>query len=321
MNIHILTVAAGFFLDLLLGDPHWLYHPVRAIGACITFLENRCYREDGGRRRNLFAGALLWVAVMVITGGTGIFIFKIARLIHPAAGFFLESFLCYQLLAAKSLRTESMKVYEALKAGKTEDARRAVSMIVGRDTHSLTEEEITKATVETVAENTSDGEIAPLFYMFLGGPVLALLYKAVNTMDSMIGYKNDRYLYFGRFAAKMDDLWNLVPARLSAFLMIGAAWILGFDSGQAIRIYRRDRYQHKSPNSAQTEAACAGALNIRLAGGAYYFGVYVEKPTIGDPVRPVETEDIRRANRLLYGTAFLGFLLFAGVTYLWNLVW
>ena len=209
-----------------------------------------------------------------------------------------------------------MKVKQALDTGTIEDGRKAVSMIVGRDTKSLTEEGVVKAAVETVAENTSDGIIAPLFYMMIGGAGLGFFYKAVNTMDSMVGYKNDRYLDFGRTAAKMDDLFNLIPARLSALLMIGAAGILGlFDSrhysmANAWKIYRRDRHNHKSPNAAQTESVCAGALSVRLAGNAWYFGKLYEKPYIGDDIRPIEREDIRRANRLLYGTAVLGLLVF-----------
>ena len=209
-----------------------------------------------------------------------------------------------------------MKVKQALDTGTIEDGRKAVSMIVGRDTKSLTEEGVVKAAVETVAENTSDGIIAPLFYMMIGGAGLGFFYKAVNTMDSMVGYKNDRYLDFGRTAARMDDLFNLIPARLSAFLMIGAAGILGlFDSrhysmANAWKIYRRDRHNHKSPNAAQTESVCAGALSVRLAGNAWYFGKLYEKPYIGDDIRPIEREDIGRANRLLYGTAVLGLLVF-----------
>ena len=217
----------------------------------------------------------------------------------------------YYLLAARSLRTESMKVYGELKKNDLQGARRAVSMIVGRDTKTLDREGVTKAAVETVAENASDGVIAPLFYTALGGPVLGFLYKAVNTMDSMVGYKNEKYLYFGRAAARLDDLANFIPARISALFMIGAAFLLGMNGRQAVKTYRRDRYKHKSPNSAHTEAVCAGALGIRLAGPASYFGKMVEKPYIGDALRPVEDEDIVRANRLLSGAYFLAAAVFA----------
>ena len=216
-----------------------------------------------------------------------------------------EGFMCYQILAVKSLKTESDKVYRALKEEGIEAGRNAVSMIVGRDTDSLDEVGVTKAAVETVAENTSDGVIAPLFYMMIGGAVLGFAYKAINTMDSMIGYKNEKYQYFGTAAARLDDAANYIPARLSAWLMIGAAGILGLDWRNAIRIYQRDRHNHKSPNAAQTESVMAGALDIRLAGNAWYFGKLYEKPSIGDAIRAVEPEDIRRSHKLLYGTAVL----------------
>jgi len=225
-------------------------------------------------------------------------------------GFLFESFWIYQLLACKSLKVESMKVYRALKEKSLEDGRKAVSMIVGRDTDSLDEVGIVKATVETIAENTSDGIVAPLFYMALGGPVLGFLYKSINTMDSMIAYKNEKYLYFGRCAAKIDDVVNYLPARLSALSMLLAAYIGSYDGKLAWKIFKRDRYRHTSPNSAQTEAVMAGALGIELAGPAWYFGKLHKKPSIGDKTRPVEIEDIKKANRLLYLTSVLAFVFF-----------
>lgn len=209
----------------------------------------------------------------------------------------------YYLLAARSLRDESMAVCRKLEAGEIEGARYAVSMIVGRDTKPLSEAGIARAAVETVAENASDGVIAPLFYLAIGGPFLGWLYKAVNTMDSMVGYKNDRYLHFGRAAAKLDDLVNLIPSRLAALLLIVSAYLLRYDGKNAYRIWRRDRRNHKSPNSAQTESACAGALGLRLAGDAWYFGKLVTKPYIGDEIHPIEPQDIRRVNCLMYGAA------------------
>lgn len=213
----------------------------------------------------------------------------------------------YQILAVKCLKVESMKVYQCLKNGNLEQARKAVSMIVGRDTEHLDEEGVAKAAIETVAENTSDGVIAPMLYLAVGGPILGFLYKAVNTMDSMIGYKNDKYLYFGKAAAKLDDFVNFLPARISACLMIVASFFAGrhFSGKGAWTIYKRDRKKHTSPNSAQTEAVCAGALSIRLAGDASYFGKIVKKPYIGEAVRGVEYEDIKRANHLMYITAWL----------------
>lgn len=234
---------------------------------------------------------------------------RLAGAVHPALEWALGSVMCYQLLAAKSLRDESMKVHDALERGDVEGARYAVSMIVGRDTKPLTKEGIIKAAVETVAENASDGVIAPLLYMALGGPVAGFLYKGINTMDSMVGYRNDRYEYFGKAAARLDDAVNFLPSRLSALLMLGAAAVSGMDWRRGLAIFRRDRKNHKSPNSAQTEAACAGILGVQLAGDAWYFGKLVKKPYIGDPVRPVETEDIRRANGLMYGTEWLALAL------------
>ena len=223
--------------------------------------------------------------------------------------FVVESLLCYQLLAAKQLKIESMKVFDALQTGDLGAARYAVSMIVGRDTDVLDEPGITRAAVETVAENASDGETAPLLFIALGGAVAGCFYKVVNTMDSMVGYKNEKYLQFGRAAARLDDALNLIPARLCALLMIISAYFLRFDGENAFRIWRRDRRNHASPNSAQTESACAGALGIRLAGPISYFGKTCDKPYIGDDTRPITFEDIPNANRLLYGASGLSFAL------------
>lgn len=236
------------------------------------------------------AGLLLWAAYRL----------------HPYAGILLECLMTYQILAVKCLKEESMKVYRFLKEGDLIQARAAVSMIVGRDTDCLDEEGVARAAIETVAENTSDGVIAPMLYLALGGPVFGFFYKAVNTMDSMVGYKNEKYLYFGRAAAKLDDVLNFIPARIGACLMIAAAFLSGseFSGKDALRVYLRDRRNHASPNSAQTESVCAGALGIRLAGDASYFGKVVNKPYIGEETRKAESEDIKRANRLMYGTAW-----------------
>ena len=212
-----------------------------------------------------------------------------------------EGFLCSLMLAARGLYTESMKVCRSLEAGRTEAARYNVSMIVGRDTSVLDEGGIARAAVETVAENASDGVIAPFLFMALLGPAGGTLYKAVNTMDSMVGYKNDRYLYFGRCAARLDDLLNLAPARLTGILMVLGAWVLpGMDGAHACKVLLRDRKRHASPNSAHGEAACAGALHLRLAGDAWYFGTLHKKPYIGDDDRVIEPADIRRANHLMF---------------------
>lgn len=314
MNLQFLTflpVAVGFVMDLILGDPVWLYHPVRIMGHLITLAE-KIIRGflSGSKRREQIGGCILVIFILGISIGVPGLIVSAAYDFAKPLGFAAESLMCYQILAIRSLKTESDKVYRALKTEGIEQARRAVSMIVGRDTQNLTEEGIIKAAVETVAENTSDGVIAPLFYLMLGGPALGFGYKAVNTMDSMIGYKNARYQHFGTAAARLDDLANYIPARLSAWLMIGAAAIAGMDERNALRVYRRDRRNHKSPNAGQTESVMAGALHIQLAGNAWYFGELYEKPTIGDADRSVEAQDIRRAHTLLYTTALLALLVF-----------
>ena len=314
MELSMLALGLGFLLDLLLGDPHWLYHPVRLVGHLISSLERLLRRVfPKTEKGELAAGVFLLLLVPGITASAALCLLFLAGRVHPFARLFVETVMCYQLLATKSLKDETMKVYHALKAGDVEGARHAVSMVVGRDTAVLDDIGITKAAVETVAENTSDGVLAPLLFLAVGGAPLGYFYKAVNTMDSMVGYKNERYLYFGRAAAKFDDILNYIPARLSALLMVCAGGLLGMDAGHAFRICLRDRYNHSSPNSAHTEAAAAGALHIQLAGNAYYFGKLYEKPTLGDPDRPVEYEDIRRVNRLLYGTAVLGVLVFLTV--------
>lgn len=298
---YLAAVWIGFLLDQILGDPMDWPHPVRVIGWLITKMERKLRTMfPKTKEGELAAGRELVIFVIMITGAFAAGILYLARMIHPILAFVLMCVMDYQMLAAKSLKTESMKVCTALEAGDVEKARYAVSMIVGRDTKVLTQEGITKAAVETVAENTSDGVTAPLFYMMLFGPVIAWIYKAVNTMDSMVGYKNEKYLNFGRTAARLDDVVNYVPARMTAIMMIAAAYLLpGFSGAEAYRLWKRDRRNHKSPNSAQSESVCAGALGVQLAGDAWYFGELYHKPTIGDPGRGVVPDDIRKANRLM----------------------
>ena len=326
MPVRFLALPAGFLLDLVLGEPAWIPHPVVLMGKLISFLEKmlRPHAEkktaDGGLKKTeqmlILRGFLLVLITCLICFLVPFLVLRLLYRILPAAGFVLETFWCFQLTAAKSLRTESMKVYTGLNEGNTEKARAAVSGIVGRETARLDEEGIIKAAVETVAENVSDGVVAPLFYMALGGAPLMFLYKAINTMDSMIGYKNDRYLYFGKCAARLDDAANFIPSRISALLMILSAYITDYDGEGAFRIFIRDRKKHASPNSAQTESAAAGALQIRLGGDAVYFGKTVRKPFIGDPLRNPEPEDIPRVNRLAYFTSVLGAELFTIVFFL-----
>ena len=310
--ISLAACVTGFILDFIFGDPAWIYHPVRIIGKGIE-LGERLLRRISGEKHLTAAGAVLWLMIAGLSFLFPLGILLLAWKIHPGLCFALESFWCFQILAARSLCRESGKVYDRLQENDLPGARRAVSMIVGRDTESLTEEGVTKAAVETVAENTSDGVTAPLIYLMIGGAPLGFLYKAVNTMDSMLGYKNDRYLYFGRVPAGMDDIFNYIPARLTALLMIAAAYLTGLDGKNAWKIYRRDRKKHASPNAAQTESVCAGSLRVQLAGDAVYFGKLYKKEFIGDSLRPIEPQDIRRTQRLMYVTALLVLFLCGGI--------
>jgi len=331
MCYHILAFIAGFVLDLLIGDPHFIPHPVRLIGSLISFCDKRLNCDVRNNRSGektavdvniekiklskYKRGMLLAFTVIIVVFAVSALILATAYSINLYAGIIVEVVMTWQILATKCLRVESMRVYDALRTDGVDAGRRAVSMIVGRDTSVLDAAGVTRAAVETIAENTSDGVIAPMLYTAIGGPVLGFVYKAVNTMDSMLGYKNDKYMYFGRFAARLDDVVNFIPARISAYLMIAAAFIGGrqFDGKNAYRIFKRDRFNHASPNSAQTESVCAGALRVQLAGDAVYFGKLVKKKYIGDGLREIEYEDIKRANRLMYITAFLCELLSVAV--------
>ena len=318
MLFHIIALFLGVLLDQIVGDPHSLPHPVRGIGRLITWLEGRLLGARGSKQTERRRGALLWWLVILIVGTVTALILVLAYQSLVYLGIFVEMILVCYILAARSLCRESMAVQRRLMNRDVPGARHALSMIVGRDTEPLSEEEIVKAAVETVAENTSDGVIAPMLYTALGGPILGFIYKAVNTMDSMVGYHNEKYEYFGKAAARLDYIFNYIPSRLSAVFMILASYICGKDySGRdAVRIYKRDRNVTKSPNAGQTESVCAGALGIRLAGNAYYFGRLVEKPYIGDEGRSIEAEDIKRSCKLMYVTELITVLvsvLFMGI--------
>ncbi|MBR3241444.1 MAG: cobalamin biosynthesis protein CobD [Parasporobacterium sp.] len=317
-GIRILILIAASLLDLLVGDPFGMIHPVVGIGKLISFTEKTLRRvipmreeKDADQKNKRKAGIILVVVVCVVTTGLSILIMWLAGLVGWVLQAIVAFIMCWQMLAGKSLAKAADGVYRALRTGTIDDARYAVSMIVGRDTQSLDETGVIKATVETVAENTSDGVIAPMmFFLILGIPGM-YFYKAVNTMDSMVGYKNDKYRYFGTAAAKLDDVLNFVPARVSGVCMVLAAFVCRFDGVGAWRIFLRDRKKHASPNSAQTESACAGALNIQLAGNAIYFGELHKKPFIGDPIRPIEAADIKRAVKLMYFSS--GILIIGGI--------
>lgn len=310
MNLHLFAFVLGFAVDLLLGDPLGKFHIVVAIGKLISALE-RFLRAlfPKTEKGELTGGIVMVILVCLLSLGLSWGVLALCYRIHWIVGLLLESALCWQCLAARSLYTESMAVYHAAKRGDLAAARVAVGRIVGRDTDALDEAGVSRACVETVAENCSDGVIAPLLFLAVGGAPLGVLYKAINTMDSMLGYKNERYLWFGRTAAKLDDAANFLPARLAALAMTAAAALIGQDGKQAWKIFRRDRRNHTSPNSAHTEAVCAGALHIRLGGPSVYFGKVVPKPFIGDDDRPVEVEDIRRANHLMLACSVICFVL------------
>lgn len=316
----LLAIALAGILDQIFGDPHVSWHPICLIGNLISWTERWTRplfpKSKGGERA---AGVYLVIFVLLIATAAPFAIVAGLYHLHPLSGVLAESAMLFFTFAAKSLERESMAVSHALESEGLDAGRKAVSMIVGRDTEKLTESGVIKAVVETVAENTSDGVIAPLFYALLGGAPLAYFYKAVNTMDSMVGYINDRYRYYGTAAARLDDLVNLIPARLSAILMM-AAYGLTKKSRKwqnvqmrsftdVWRIYRRDCHAHASPNSAQTESVMAGALGVQLAGNASYFGVVHHKPTIGDDLRPVERADIARSVFLMKVTAMLGWVM------------
>jgi adenosylcobinamide-phosphate synthase len=315
--IYAFIIIAAFLLDAVFGDPHGLPHPVVLIGKFIAKGEAFMRRYFSPRT----GGTLLALGTIAISFCIPFFLlFFLARLNFYAA-LALEIFFCYQILAAKSLKKESMRVYRYLEANDIANSRKYLSWIVGRDTKELDQKQIIKATVETVAENTSDGVIAPLFYMAAGGAPLGFLYKAVNTLDSMIGYKNEAYIEFGRFAAKMDDVFNFIPAWLSGLFMIAGSLFVRLDTKNAVRIFRRDRNNHASPNSAKTESVAAGALGIQLAGDAFYFGKLYRKKTIGDVVREPHPDDICKMNTLMYATAVIGVLAFAAVRiWIWWIV-
>lgn len=310
MTISLVALVMGYILDLIFGDPYWMPHPVRFIGNLISILEKVIRRfMPKTKRGEYIGGIILTVMVVSISMVIPLVIILMAKSINTYLALTVETFMCYQILATKSLKVESMKVYDELAKNDLPSARKAVSMIVGRDTKDLTFSGVAKAAVETVAENTSDGIIAPMIFIAIGGAPMGFFYKAINTMDSMVGYKNEKYMNFGRFAAKLDDVVNYLPARISAYQMILSSFFLRYDYKNAFKIYKRDRYNHASPNSAQTESVCAGALDVQLAGNAYYFGKLYEKPTIGDNIREINYDDIKKANRLLYCTSFISIVI------------
>ncbi|MCI1958576.1 MAG: adenosylcobinamide-phosphate synthase CbiB [Clostridia bacterium] len=305
----IIAVIAGFIIDFLIGDPHFLPHPVKLIGIIISKTESILRKKFKTEKGLEIAGVILVIIVILLTFLASYYVIFAFGIFGKLAKRIVMSIMCWQVIAARSLQKESMKVYDELENGTLGSARKAVSMIVGRDTENLSDEGVTKAAIETVAENTSDGVIAPMFYIMIGGPILGMVYKAVNTMDSMVGYKNEKYLHFGRAAAKTDDFFNFLPSRIAAMLMIVSTFFLRYDIKNAVYIFKRDRFNHSSPNAAQTESVCAGALELKLAGDAWYFGKLVKKEYIGDDLRPIDHSDIKRANKMMYLSSILALIL------------
>ncbi|QSX06338.1 cobalamin biosynthesis protein CobD [Sedimentibacter sp. zth1] len=307
---NLISLVLGYILDLIIGDPQNAPHPIRLIGSFISKLENKLRCKCKNEKDEYKSGVILWFVVVFISFLIPFFIITLAyRYLPVVVAIIIDAIMCYYILATKCLKVESMKVYAKLKQGNIMEARKFLSYIVGRDTKSLDETEIVKACVETVAENTSDGVIAPLLFILIGGAPLGFMYKAINTLDSMVGYKSEKYINMGRFSAKADDIANYIPARISAYLMIVASFIIKLDYKNAYKIYKRDRYNHLSPNSAHTESVCAGALDIKLAGGSYYGGTFVEKPTIGDDIRKIQLDDVKISNKLMYATSWLCFFV------------
>ncbi|SHH41065.1 cobalamin biosynthesis protein [Tepidibacter thalassicus] len=309
--MNIVSTYVGYVLDIIFGDPYCLPHPVIYIGKLIKFIENSIRNITKSRMGLKMGGFVLNFVVVIITYLTTYFILKISKGINYYFYIILNTLIIYTTLATKCLKDEAVKIYNVLKEGDITKARKQLSYIVGRDTQSLSKNEIIRAVVETVAENTVDGIISPMFYLFIGGAPLAMAYKAVNTLDSMIGYKNEKYIDIGFASAKIDDIANFIPARITAFVMALSSMFLGFDYKNSIKIAIRDRKNHKSPNCAYPEGAVAGALGIRLGGTNYYFGEKVYKPTIGDKLREIDEEDIIKTNKIMYLTSFLSLVIFS----------
>lgn len=310
----VIVVAAAFILDLIFGDPHFLPHPIRLIGLLISGSEKALRKVFPKNKSGEFtAGILLNIIVLAVSFVVPYYILQGLNLVHPWLKYIAETLFCYQIFAGKSLKQESMRVYKHIKAGDLPNSRKYLSWIVGRDTESLDFKQITKAVIETIAENGSDGVIAPMIFMLIGGAPLGFLYKGVNTLDSMVGYKNEKYINFGKFSAIVDDIFNFIPARITGLAMVIGAFFIGLDGKNAWKMFLRDRHNHASPNSANPESACAGALNIQLAGDAYYFGKLYKKKTIGDDNRPVCPEDIVKSANLMYAASILSLIVLEGV--------
>ncbi|MEN8076691.1 adenosylcobinamide-phosphate synthase CbiB [Clostridioides difficile] len=314
----MIEITLGFLLDLIIGDPQNPIHPIRIIGSLCKTME-KFFRKVLKKSLKI-AGLMTWIVVILIVFLFNYYLVKGAYAINNILGVILASMMIYFCISTKALKVEGLKVVKYIIKDDIEGARKQLSYIVGRDTQNLDKESILKAVIETVAENMSDGVIAPLFYAGIGGAPLAFLYKAVNTMDSMFGYKNEKYYDFGYFPAKLDDVFNYIPARLTGYFTVVISFILRLDYKNSFKIYSRDKNNHSSPNSAHPEAAVAGALGVRLGGANYYFGKLVEKPTIGDNLEKVDLDKVKKTNRILYGVAIVGCVMAVIIRYLLTLI-
>lgn len=309
---NILIMILGYIMDLVFGDPYWFPHPVRFIGKLISKTEKFIRKHAKSEKSLKYWGILMWLVPVVTTALVTTLIVKIANF-NKYVEIFVSAFIIYTTLSTKCLKDEATKIYNVLETGDIKKSRVQLSYIVGRDTTNLSQSEIIRATVETVAENTVDGTISPMFYGFLFGPVGAMTYKAINTLDSMVGYKNDKYLNLGCVSAKLDDVANFIPARLTAIFMPLGAFLCGMNGANSFKIAIRDRKNHKSPNCAFAEGAAAGAIGIQLGGTNIYFGKEVYKPTIGDKKRELENYDIVRMNKLMYATTANALLILSAL--------
>lgn len=316
----MLSIFAAFVLDCLAGDPYWFPHPVRLIGKYISFFEQLARKVFKSETGLMFAGMLLTFSTVTLAYIVPWMLLKLAYRSNMLLYHAINIVLLYTCLAARCLANEGKKICNALKAGDIQNSRKLLSFIVGRDTEKLDEGGITRGAVETVAENTSDGVIAPLFYMFIGGAPLAMAYKAANTLDSMVGYKNEKYIYFGRASARLDDVLNYIPARLSALFIVFASALLGLNYKNSFYTVKRDGRNHSSPNSGYPEAAVAGALEVQLGGTNSYFGKLVEKPTIGSLIKPLDRYDIEAAVGLMYAASICAIMVFSMINFLWEIV-
>ena len=303
--IFFIKIWIAYVLDLIFGDPQNVVHPVQVIGKTISagekVLLRKKYKFLAGAVLNIFTVSITYTLMYLISKSVKISVFFMI----------IEIYLMYTIFSINSLAREGNRVYRILKEGDIEKARKDLSYLVSRDTETMDEKMIIRSTMETISENTVDGIVAPMFYMFLGGMPLAMAYKAINTLDSMVGYKNEKYMDFGKFSAKVDDAANFIPARITGILIVLASMILGYDYKNSLKIFLRDRKNHSSPNSAHSEASVAGALGVQFGGKVSYFGKEIDKPTIGDKTKEFELEDIRKNIRIMYVTSFLSLVIFS----------